>query len=34
VTIPADALDEQVGRLLDRQESGLSEAIQAAFDLV
>ena len=32
-TIPVDALGEQVGRLLDRQERGLSDAIRAAFDL-
>lgn len=32
-TIPADALGEQVGRLFERQERGLSEAIRAAFDL-
>jgi mRNA interferase MazF len=32
-TVPADVLDEQVGRLLDRQESDLSAAIHAAFDL-
>lgn len=32
-TIPTAALGEQVGVLLDRQESSLSEAIQAAFDL-
>jgi mRNA interferase MazF len=32
-TIPVDALDAQVGRLLDRQEGRLSEAIRAAFDL-
>jgi mRNA interferase MazF len=32
-TIPVDALGEQIGVLLDRQEPVLSEAIQAAFDL-
>jgi mRNA interferase MazF len=32
-TIPAGALGEQVGQLLDRQEHSLSEAIRAAFDL-
>ncbi len=32
-TIPVDALGEQIGRLLDDQESGLTEAIHAAFDL-
>jgi len=32
-TIPKSALGEQVGSLLDRQESLLSEAIRAAFDL-
>jgi mRNA interferase MazF len=32
-TIPVDALGDQVGRLLDRQEANLSGAIQAAFDL-
>lgn len=32
-TIPADALGEQVGVLLASQESALSEAIAAAFDL-
>ena len=32
-TIPADALGEQIGVLLDRQERALSDAIQAAFDL-
>ena len=32
-TIPANALGTQVGRLLDRQERELSEAIAAAFDL-
>ena len=32
-TIPADALGRQVGVLLDSQESALSEAIMAAFDL-
>lgn len=32
-TIPADALGEQIGLLLDSQEPALSEAIVAAFDL-
>jgi mRNA interferase MazF len=32
-TIPADALGEQIGVLLDSQEPVLSEAIMAAFDL-
>jgi mRNA interferase MazF len=32
-TIPVTALGEQVGRLLDEQESALTAAIQAAFDL-
>jgi mRNA interferase MazF len=32
-TIPADALREQIGVLLDRQEPHLSEAIRAAFEL-
>ena len=32
-TIPKDALGEQIGSLLDRQESTLAEAIRAAFDL-
>jgi mRNA interferase MazF len=32
-TIPTDALGEQIGVLLDRQEPALSNAIQAAFDL-
>jgi mRNA interferase MazF len=32
-TIPADALGEQIGMLLDHQEQGLSEAIRSAFDL-
>jgi mRNA interferase MazF len=32
-TIPVEALGEQIGVLLDHQESKLSEAIQAAFDL-
>jgi mRNA interferase MazF len=32
-TIPSDALGEQIGVLLDRQEQALSDAIQAAFDL-
>ncbi len=32
-TIPTDALGEQIGVLLDRQERALGDAIQAAFDL-
>jgi mRNA interferase MazF len=32
-TIPADAVGEQIGILLNSQESALSEAIVAAFDL-
>jgi mRNA interferase MazF len=32
-TIPTSALRAQVGVLLDRQESALSEAIRAAFEL-
>jgi len=32
-TIPADALGEQVGVLLDNQEQALTDAITAAFDL-
>lgn len=32
-TIPASALGEQIGALLDRQEERLSDAIRAAFDL-
>lgn len=32
-TVPNSALGEQIGSLLDRQESALSEAIRAAFDL-
>ena len=32
-TIPAAALGEQIGRLLDHQEPQLSEAIRVAFDL-
>jgi mRNA interferase MazF len=32
-TIPADALGEHIGVLLDHQEQLLSEAIGAAFDL-
>ncbi len=32
-TIPADAVGEQIGLLLDSQEPALSEAIVAAFDL-
>jgi mRNA interferase MazF len=32
-TIPVAALGEQIGRLLDEQEAGLTAAIHAAFDL-
>jgi mRNA interferase MazF len=32
-TIPANALGEQIGMLLDHQEQRLSEAIRSAFDL-
>jgi mRNA interferase MazF len=32
-TVPANALGEQIGMLLDRQEQELSDAIRAAFDL-
>jgi mRNA interferase MazF len=32
-TIPVEALGEQIGVLLEHQESTLSEAIRAAFDL-
>jgi mRNA interferase MazF len=32
-TIRADAVGEQIGMLLDRQEQALGYAIQAAFDL-
>jgi mRNA interferase MazF len=32
-TIPATAIEEQIGVLLDSQEPALSEAIRAAFDL-
>lgn len=32
-TIPTSALGAQIGVLLDRQESDLSNAVQAAFDL-
>ncbi len=32
-TIPTEALREQIGVLLDPQESMLAEAIRAAFDL-
>lgn len=32
-TIPASALGEQIGGLLDHQEPVLGEAIRAAFDL-
>ena len=32
-TIPVEALGDQIGVLLDRQEPLLSQAIQAAFDL-
>jgi mRNA interferase MazF len=32
-TIPTGALGEQIGMLLNRQETALAEAIRAAFDL-
>lgn len=32
-TIPAAVLGRQIGRLLDDQETGLTDAIHAAFDL-
>jgi mRNA interferase MazF len=32
-TIPTDAVEEQVGVLLDSQEPALGDAIMAAFDL-
>ncbi len=32
-TIPTNAVGEQIGVLLERQEQALSDAIQAAFDL-
>ena len=32
-TIPVEALGDQIGALLDTQESRLSDAIKAAFDL-
>jgi mRNA interferase MazF len=32
-TVPTNALGEQIGILLDRQERALSEAIRSAFDL-
>jgi mRNA interferase MazF len=32
-TVPANALGAQIGRLLGEQESTLTEAIHAAFDL-
>jgi mRNA interferase MazF len=32
-TVPSNALGEQIGMLLDRQEQELSDAIRAAFDL-
>ena len=32
-TIPVAVLGDQIGRLLDAQESDLTEAIRAAFDL-
>jgi mRNA interferase MazF len=32
-TIPAGALGKQIGRLFDKQETTLTEAIHAAFDL-
>jgi mRNA interferase MazF len=33
VTVPVDTLGRQIGRLLPSQESALSAAIRAAFDL-
>ena len=33
ITIPTDAVGEQIGVLLDSQEPALSKAIVAAFDL-
>jgi mRNA interferase MazF len=33
ITIPVSTLGTQIGVLLDRQETALSDAIQAAFDL-
>jgi len=33
VTVPADALGRQIGRLLPGQERALTAAIRAAFDL-
>lgn len=33
ITIPVDALSDQVGLLLEDQERSLTEAIHAAFDL-
>ncbi len=33
VTVPKEAVGRQIGFLLDNQESELSEAIRAAFDL-
>lgn len=32
-TVPVDSIGRQIGRLLPRQESMLTEAIRAAFDL-
>jgi mRNA interferase MazF len=32
-TIPADAVGDQIGVLLDSQEPALTEAVMAAFDL-
>jgi len=32
-TVPSGALGSQIGRLLDEQETALTEAIHAAFDL-
>jgi mRNA interferase MazF len=32
-TIPREALGEQIGALLDREEASLTEAIRSAFDL-
>jgi mRNA interferase MazF len=33
ITIPAASLGRQIGRLLDAQETALTDAIHAAFDL-
>ena len=32
-TVPATALGQQIGRLLDQQETDLTDAVHAAFDL-